>query len=100
MKRESAERAIITAVKDQVSCDLEGEVVILNLETGVYYGLNEVGALVWTLIQQPTPFKDVLQAVVSEYDVAAPECASDLLSLIQEMTTAGLINVEFKATAA
>lgn len=99
MERDRVERAIITAVKDQVSCDLEGEAVILKLDTGVYYGLNEVGARVWALVQQPTPFKVMLQTVISEYEVEPQECANDLLTLVRELKSAGLINVELKASA-
>jgi hypothetical protein len=99
VEREKIERAIITAVKDQVSCDLEGEAVILNFNTGVYYGLNEVGARVWALIQQPTPFRDVLQTVSSEYEVSPQACASDLLTLIRELAAAKLIHVKLKAAA-
>ena len=99
MEREKLEQAVITAIRDQVSCDLEGEAVILNLETGVYYGLNEVGARVWMLVQQPMPFKEVLRAIVGEYDVQTPECVSDLLTLIEELATAKLINVKFEAAA-
>lgn len=97
MERERIERGIITAVKEQVFCDLEGEAVILKLDTGVYYGLNEVGARVWALVQQPTPFKVMLQTVVSEYEVEPQECANDLLTLLEELKAAGLVNVELKA---
>jgi hypothetical protein len=43
------------ATRDQVSSDLKGEVAILDLKAGVYYGLDAVGARVWELLQGPVP---------------------------------------------
>ena len=43
--------SVIVTATDQVSADLAGEAVILNLESGVYYSLDEVGAYIWSLIQ-------------------------------------------------
>ena len=43
----------MVATKDQVSCDLAGEAAILNIKSGVYYGLDPVGARIWNLMQEP-----------------------------------------------
>lgn len=37
--------SIVAVTPEQVSSELSGEAVILSLKDGVYYGLNEVGAL-------------------------------------------------------
>ena len=44
---------VVVAARQQISCDLADEVAILNLESGVYYGIDAVGALIWNLVQQP-----------------------------------------------
>jgi hypothetical protein len=50
MNRELSERSTVVAVRDQVSSDLGGEVAILDLTGGMYYGLDAVGARVWELV--------------------------------------------------
>src|SRR5438445_9195540 len=55
----------LTAARDQVSCDLGSEAPILQIASGIYYGLNPVGACVWALLQQRTPYP-----LLAEYDVA------------------------------
>ena len=58
-----SEHSVVIASSEQVSCDLDGEAVILNLKDDVYYGLNPVGARIWNLIQEPKTvgkIKDVL----------------------------------------
>ena len=84
---------IIQAGPDQVSCDLEGEAAILNLQTGVYYSLDPVGAAVWNLIEQPRPVSEVLQAMLARYEVTPERCQSDLFQLFEKLAAEGLIRI-------
>ena len=83
----------IMATKEQVSADLAGESVILNLKSGVYYGLDPVGATVWGLIQEPKSLSEVRDAVLQEYEVEPERCERDLLALFQELAEEGLVEV-------
>jgi hypothetical protein len=65
--------SIVVAVKDQLSCDLAGEAVILNLKSGMYYGLDPVGARIWQLIQVPMAVKHIQDTILDEYDVEASQ---------------------------
>lgn len=84
---------VISTVKDQVSANLSDEVVILNLKTGIYFGLNPVGAFIWSLIQKPTSIRSVREKVLEEYDVDPERCDSELVDLIQQLCDASLIEV-------
>ena len=83
----------IVAAKDQVSCDLGGETVILNLRDSIYYGLTEVGFRVWNLIQEPQTVGDICRILLKQYEVDPVRCKNDLLALLQEMKTRGLIEI-------
>lgn len=74
-----------------VSRELEGEAVILNLESGVYFGLNEVGTRIWALIQQHGSLRKVLDAALQEYEVAPQVLENDLLQLIEQLQARGLV---------
>ncbi len=76
-----------------VSRELEGEAVILNLESGVYFGLNEVGARIWALIQQYGSLRKVLEAMQKEYEVAPQVLERDLLQLVEQLNARGLVNL-------
>ncbi|BAY87293.1 hypothetical protein NIES267_68140 [Calothrix parasitica NIES-267] len=93
------ESSIVVATEDQISSDLGGESVILNMTTGVYHGLNEVGARVWDLIEKPKAVKDIKQVLLEEYEVEADVCTDDLFSLLNELKTAGLIKVTNETAA-
>lgn len=94
--------SLLAASPDQISADisrdLSGDVVILHLKDGVYYELNETGALVWNLVQQPCSFGAVLDALVADYEVDAQQCEADLLMLVQDMIGRGLIEIKDGST--
>lgn len=75
---------------------LQDELVLLNLHTGVYFGLNAVGARMWELIRanQTTPLNKVLAAMVDEYDVRPDRCTADLLTLVARLEENRLLEID------
>jgi hypothetical protein len=86
-------RNFIKVSDDVVSRDLEGEAVVLNLETGIYFGLNEVGTRIWSLIEQHGSLQKVFAIIKDEYDVPSETLENDLLRIVQELHAKGLIHV-------
>ena len=85
---------IVSVTKDQMSCGLDDEAVILSLKKGVYYSLNPCGNRIWSLIQKPVKVAAIRDAILDEFDVDRERCEADLLSLLGELKTEGLISVE------
>jgi hypothetical protein len=85
--------SIVSATSEHVSCMLGDEAAILNLKNTVYYGLNAVGARVWSLVQQSRSVREIRDTLVEEYDVQAEQCERDLLDLLESMREQGLIEV-------
>jgi len=84
----------IVATAEQVSCDVEGEAAILNLKNGVYYGLNPIGARIWTLIQEPKQVGQLRDQLLSEYEVDAARLETDVRQLLADLAEHGLIEVK------
>ncbi len=84
---------VVVATQGQISCDLAGQRVLLNLETGVYYGLNEVGSFLWNLAQEPVSLGSLRDMVMDEYDVDSERCERDLLNLMSELIGKGLVEI-------
>ncbi len=91
--------SIVIAASEQISCPLGDESAILNLKNTVYYGLNPVGARVWSLLQRPRRISEVRDALLEEYEVDADSCERDLLELLRKMRTEGLIEIVKSAAA-
>jgi hypothetical protein len=83
----------VVAAKDQVSSDLGGEVAILDLKAGVYYGLDAVGARIWSLIQEPRTVNEIRDILLEEYEVEPEHCERDLLALLRRLADEGLVEV-------
>ena len=93
MSQSISDSSVVVVARDQVSCDLAGEAAILNIKSGVYYGLDPVGARIWNLIQEPRPVAEIQHAITSEYDVEPERCAQDLAALLEKLLAEGLIEV-------
>jgi len=83
----------IRASKDQVSCVLDGETVILLQSTGKYFGLNEVGSRVWEIVQTPCTFDGIVSRLTDEFAVNREKLELDVDRLLLEMLKAKLIEV-------
>jgi hypothetical protein len=99
MNSKLAGNSIVVAARGQVSCDLAGEAAILDIKSGIYYGLNAVGARIWNLIQEPQLVDAICATILEEYDVEPDRCARDILTLLQELLANGLIEVRNETAA-
>lgn len=84
----------VVASQNPVSANLAGEAVILDPDSGMYYGLNEVGARVWELIQDPKTVDEIRDALLTEYEVKPERCERDLFALLQNLADKGLVEID------
>ncbi|MBZ2166320.1 PqqD family peptide modification chaperone [Methanobacterium spitsbergense] len=92
MTKISIDSTLVVA-DDVVSCDLDGEAAILNMNDGVYYGLDPIGAKIWNLIQKPRVVNDIVEIIWDEYDVDKNQCKCDIFELIKELLDNGLVKI-------
>lgn len=85
--------SVVVATPAQVSCAIGTETVILHVEKGSYYGLDEVGTAVWNRIQQPARVSEIRDAILQDYNVSLEQCERDLLAVLQKLSEQGLIEV-------
>jgi hypothetical protein len=78
---------------DQVSCQLGDDHVILNLSTGVYFGVNDLGSFIWKAIHGAQPVRDIRDAVLAQYDVTSERCEQDLFALLSRLSAERLIEI-------
>jgi hypothetical protein len=85
------ERAVITRAEELAVTDLDGETVVLDVETGTYFGLNEVGTQIFALTEESIPVSNVLDHLKDMYDVPAGRLREDVMAFLHEMYAHGLI---------
>jgi hypothetical protein len=89
-----SEHSVVVANPNRVSCDLSGELAILNVDNGVYYGLDSIGARVWEWIQTPKKVGEILDALLEDYAVEPDRCKHDLWLLLEKLSTNGLVQIK------
>ena len=91
--------SVVVASADQVSSDLAGGVVILNLRDSVYYGLNSVGSRIWQLLKTPQKVSVICDVIAGEYAVDPQSCMQDTITLLEQLAQRRLVEVNVDAVA-
>lgn len=85
---------VVAAPQRQLSTTLAGEVVILDVAKGEYFGLANVGTLIWTMLQTPHRVFEIVDRIVSEYDVGRETAEDDLQALLADLAERGLVDLD------
>ena len=71
--------------------EIADEVVILDLNSGSYFGLDAVGARFWQLLSQGLSQDAIHESLCAEYDVAPEQLRADLTRLVADLRRHGLL---------
>lgn len=93
MKQQPSLTSRVRIRDDVLSRDLQGEQVILDLSSGVYFGLDPMGTRIWHLLQEHQSLQKVLDSLVEEYEVTEAQCTQDLLSFVALLLEKRLVEV-------
>lgn len=74
--------------------EIDGELVMLSLENNEYYGMDEVASRIWTLLEKPISFKELINKLLDEYEVIEPQCSENTLSFLNTLSKKKLIITE------
>jgi Coenzyme PQQ synthesis protein D (PqqD) len=85
--------AVVIVSNRQVACEVGGEAVMLQLDQGMYYGLNPVGARVWQLIQEPRRIDAIVEQLSQEFEVDCEQCLMDIRELVADLVRNRLVDV-------
>jgi hypothetical protein len=80
----------IVVSEDVLFRALDDEAVLLDLKTGVYFGLNPLGTRIWQLIVEKHSLSGILEVVLREYNVERSVGEADLLELGRKLCASGL----------
>ena len=73
--------------------ELEGESVLLNIETETYFGLDDVGTRMWNALVDADSIQTAYETLLEEYDVGAQTLKKDLADIIARLQEKGLVQI-------
>lgn len=89
------EDARITRRSQLLTNDLSEEAaVMLDVERGEYFGVQEVGKAVWEQLEQPTTLAEICATLEEQYEVDGATCRREVEAFLAELRDEGLIDVE------
>ncbi|MBI1945876.1 MAG: PqqD family protein [Deltaproteobacteria bacterium] len=93
--------AVSIAIESKVSVppdvllqEIDGEAVLLDLRTETYFGLDEVGTLLFRALKEQGTLASAVEAGLAAFDVEREELSRDLLELVEHLAAEGLVVVE------
>ena len=86
--------SIVVAAKEQISTQVDDEAALLNLKTGVYFGLDPMGAYIWQMLREPVSVQTLTARLQEDYsNIDAEIVANDLRFFLEQMLEAGLVEL-------
>ena len=76
-----------------LEADLGGEIVLMSVEAGKYYGLDEIGGIIWRRLETPVRLDTLCAELATDYDAEPAVIERDVLALMAEMVAHGLVEV-------
>ena len=73
--------------------DLDGEKVMMNLDKGQYFMMNEVGSRIWEMISEPINVKEIISTLRNEYEVDEETCKDTVIEFLGRLDNADLISI-------
>ncbi len=73
---------------------IDGEMVILDLESGTYFGLNPVGAQIWHFLSEGKTLAETCRAMLDKYEVSPDEIERDVVNLTSELLARKLVHIQ------
>jgi len=74
--------------------EVDGEMVLLDMESENYFGLDEVGTAIWQAMQEKETLQEVLEVLLEQYEVEEEMLRSDLSGFVEKLVASGLVEVK------
>lgn len=84
---------IVSRKEEIVVAELDGKTVMMSLENGQYYGLDEIATSIWESISNPITVKELVAKLTSEYSITQEQCQKDVLEFLENIYNKQLVNI-------
>ena len=82
---------ILSRREGLMTADMNGSAVMMDIISGKYYNLGEVGGRIWELLEEPMTVTALVQKLTAEYDVSAEQCREDIVPFLNTLLDRGLL---------
>lgn len=94
MEKQIALKTYVKRSEEVFAAETDGEMVLMSVEDGNYFGLNGIGKTIWSAIEERVLVKDMIDRFVEQFGVARETCENDTFEFLEKLHAHGLIMVE------
>ena len=85
------DNTVLSRREGLMAADMNGSAVMMDIMTGKYYNLGQVGGRIWELLEEPMTVAALVKKLTDEYDVSAQQCRADIEPFLNTMLSRGLL---------
>lgn len=85
--------SLISQNSDIDVSDLDGQKVMMNIELGKYFMLNEVGSDIWNIISEPISLENLVDKLLIIYDISKEQCLKSVKDYLEVLNDSELIKI-------
>ena len=86
--------SVVKVAPDVLFSEVQGEAVLLNVKTGIYFGLNQVGTSIWNSLEESVTLRVLQEKLVEQYEASPERVWTDLSALIGNLHDRSLAEVD------
>ncbi len=76
-----------------IETEVDGSRVLMSIELGKYYGLNEVASTIWEKMENPLAVEDLINQLLEEYDIDERSCTEQVLKYLEDLEKNCLLSI-------
>ena len=84
---------VVSRSPSVVTAEIDGEIMMMSIEHGRYWNLDDVGTDIWRRIDPPCSFDGLVDALAAEYDAERATIAADVQALLQRMLAEDVVRL-------
>lgn len=88
---EFTQTALFVRSNDLLASDMDGDVVMMSIERGEYFGLNVVGARIWQALSKAVTVSEIATAICAEFEVAQDQCERDVQEFLKDCIAKSIV---------
>ena len=84
---------VLVRREDLIAQEIEGELVMLDMKSGHYFGLDPIASAIWKCMDSPISFKNLCQSLMQEYAVSEEQCIEDVSVFLSDLLDKELVEL-------
>jgi hypothetical protein len=88
-----ADLTVISRSPSVLAAEVDSEIVMMSIQHGRYFGLDDIGSDIWKRIEQPCSFAALIEALAADYDADRATITKDVAALLTQMAEQDVVRL-------